>query len=339
MPCAIVLGCPPSVAYTGPQKIRRDVDELTIAGGLAGAAIRTVKCTGLDLVVPADSEIIIEGLIDTEYLEPEAPFGESHGHISLEDYNMIFEVTAITRKANAVLSSIISQVTPSESSVIKRVAYEPMFLSHIRDHLGVKGIKRVFMHEPLTNIRRVIFLQMEPGTPRTEVWRALYGATSLRADCGKYVIAVNEDIDPDNGDAVFWSLGYRADPDKDIEILRHRDAGHGPKGAGGSRPEDSTLLIDATLKREMPPLALPKREYMERAKELWDELGLPPLNPESPWHGYSLGDWTEEWDNLAERAAAGDYLGNGKRSAQRRRSNIKPNTHVRAVPDWDKDQD
>jgi len=66
MPCAIVLGCPPSVAYTGPQKIRRDVDELTIAGGLAGAPIRTVKCTGLDLVVPADSEIIIEGLVDTE---------------------------------------------------------------------------------------------------------------------------------------------------------------------------------------------------------------------------------------------------------------------------------
>ena len=338
MPCAIVLGCPPAVAYTGPQKIRRDVDELTVAGGLAGAPIKIAKCTDSDLMVPADSEIIIEGLVDTEYLEPEAPFGESHGHISLEDYNMIFEVTAITRKSNAVLSSIISQVTPSESSVIKRVAYEPMFMSHLRDHLGIKGIKRVFMHEPLTNIRRVIFLQMEPGMPRTEVWRALYGATSLRADCGKYVIAVNEDIDPDNGDAVFWSLGYRADPDKDIEILRHRDAGHGPKGKDGTRPEDATLLIDATLKREMPPLALPKREYMERAKELWEELGLPPLNPESPWHGYSLGDWTEEWDRLAERAAEGDYLENGKRSAQRRRSGVKPNTHVRSIPDWDKDQ-
>ena len=179
---------------------------------------------------------------------------------------------------------------------------------------------------------------MEPKTPRTEVWRALYGATSLRADCGKYVIAVNEDIDPDNGDAVFWSLGYRADPDKDVEILRHRDAGHGPKGKDGTRPEDSTLLIDATLKREMPPLALPKRKYMERARDLWDELGLPPLNPESPWHGYSLGDWSEEWDQLAERAAEGGYLENGKRSAQRRRAGVKPNTHVRSVPGWDEDQ-
>mgnify|MGYP003327821129 CR=1 FL=1 len=126
-------------------------------------------------------------------------------------------------------------------------------------------IRDRFLHEPLTNIRRVIFLQMEPGAPRTEVWRALYGATTLRADCGKYVIAVNEDIDPDNGDAVFWSLAYRADPDKDIEVLRHRDAGHGPKGKDGARPEDSTLLIDATLKREMPPLALPKRPAKQGA--------------------------------------------------------------------------
>ena len=335
MPTAVVVGAPPVVAYTGPQKIRRDVDELGVAGALAGTPINIVKCRTVDLFVPAEAEIVIEGLINTEFLEPEAPFGESHGHIALEDFNMIFEVTAITRKKKAVFSSIISQVTPSESSVIKRVAYEPMFLSHIRDHLGVKGIKKVFLHEPLTNIRRVIFLQMEPGTARTEVWRALYGATSLRADCGKYVIAVNEDIDPDNGDAIFWALGYRADPDKDIEILRHRDAGHGPKAKDGKRPEDSTLLIDATLKRELPPVALPKRQYMERAQKIWEDLGLAPLNPENPWHGYSLGDWTEEWDDLAERAAQGHYLENGRRSAQRRRANLLPNTHVRSVPEHD----
>ncbi len=335
MPTAVIVGAPPVVAYTGPQKVRRDVDELGVAGALAGTSINIVKCKTVDLFVPAEAEIVIEGLIDTEFLEPEAPFGESHGHIALEDFNMIFEVTAITRKKKAVFSSIISQVTPSESSVIKRVAYEPMFLSHIRDHLGVKGIKKVFLHEPLTNIRRVIFLQMEPGTARTEVWRALYGATSLRADCGKYVIAVNEDIDPDNGDAIFWALGYRADPDKDIEILRHRDAGHGPKAKDGKRPEDSTLLIDATLKREMPPVALPKRQYMERAQEIWEDLGLAPLNPENPWHGYSLGDWTDEWDDLADRAAQGHYLENGRRSAQRRRADLLPNTHVRSVPGHD----
>jgi len=329
MPCVCVLGCPPTVAYTGPQKVPLGVDEMGVAGGLAGEPIRMVKCVTNDLMVPADSEIIIEGLIDTEYLEPEAPFGESHGHISLEDFNMIFDVTAITRKQKAMFASIISQVTPSESSSIKRDAYEQMFLAHLQQTLGIKGVKNVVMHEPLTNIRRVIFIVMEPGVPKTEVWRALYGASTLRADCGKYVMAVNEDIDPNNGDAVFWSMAYRANPSTDIVILPNRDGGHGPKG--GDKSTDGTMLVDATLKHETAPLALPKKEFMEHAKDLWEKLGLGTLTPESPWHGYSLGDWTDEWDNLAARAVAGDYLENGKRSEQMRHKGIKPNTPVRNV--------
>ena len=332
MPVAIIVGCPPAVAYLGPQKLRQGVDELDVAGGIAGAPINVVKAKTVDLLVPAESELVIEGLIDTEYLEPEGPFGESHGHVALEDYNMIMEVSAITRKRHPIIPSIISQVTPSESSVIKRVAYEPLFLTHLRDHLGIDGIIGVSLHEPLTNIRPVIFVQMARTTPRTEVWRALYGAATLQAACGKLVIAVNEDIDPDNGDAVFWAIAYRANPSLDVEILPHRGRGHGPKTGRGDG-EDSTLLIDATQKEDMPPLALPKRQYMEAAKALWERLGLPPLKPESPWFGYSLGDWSDEWDEGALRAAEGDYLENGRRTAQRLRKGLRPETSVRKADD------
>jgi len=334
MPCAIVLGCPPCVAYTGPQKLPMGTDELAVAGGLAGEPIRVTRCHSIDLLVPAEAEIIIEGLIDTEYLEPEAPFGESHGHIALEDFNMIFDVTAITRKKDALFVSIISQVTPSESSAIKRDAYEQMFLSHLQNGLGIRGVQNVVMHEPLSNIRRVIFLVMAPGTPKTEVWRALYGASSLRADCGKYVMAVSEDINPDNGDAVFWSLAYRANPAEDVVILGHRDGGHGPKG--GARSSDGTMLVDATLKHASAPLALPKKPYMENAKELWERLQLPPLRPEEPWHGYSLGDWNERWDADAARAAKGEYLKNGAETLKRQQPDLVPETSVRDVEDgWD----
>jgi 4-hydroxy-3-polyprenylbenzoate decarboxylase len=329
MPIAMVIGCPPVLAYVSPQKIRADLDEIAVAGALAGAPIRVVRAKTVDLLVPAEAEIVIEGLVDTDMFEPEAPFGESHGHINLEEYNFIFEVTAITRRKDAIFTSIISQVTPSESSVIKRVAMEPKFLNHLRDGLGIKGLKKVSMHEPLTNIRRVLFLVFERGVPTTEVWRALYGAAQFDLACGKYVIAVDQDIDPENGDAIFWALAYRANPALDVEILKHRDRGHGP---ALERGDDASLLIDATLKADMPPIALPKRQYMERARELWDELGLPPLNPEAPWHGYSLGDWSDEWDDMAARAAAGNYLENGRRSAQLRRRDVAPNTSIRDVP-------
>src|SRR5205814_215953 len=135
-----------------------------------------------------------------------------HGYIALEDFNMSMQVTAITHKKKPVFVSIISQVTPSESSVIKKVAYEPMFLSHLRDQLGIKGIHAVSLHEPLSNVRPVIFLKFAQGAPRTEVWRALHGASGLRADCGKIVVAVSDDIDPTNTDAVWWSIAYRANP-------------------------------------------------------------------------------------------------------------------------------
>ncbi len=160
---------------------------------------------------------------------------------------MSMQVTAITHKRKPVWVSILSEVTPSESSVMKRVAYEPRYLAHLRDTLAIKGVRRVVMHEPLSNLRKMIFVQFAPGVPRTEIWRALHGAATLQADIGKYVIAVSEDIDPDNPDAVFWSLAYRANPIEDVHIAPYRSAGHGPKSEGWRR-RNSTMLIDATLK-------------------------------------------------------------------------------------------
>ena len=329
MPCAIVVGCAPVVAFTGPQKLAIDLDEMGVAGALAGTPVRTVRAVTIDLDVPADAEIVIEGLIDPELLEPEGPFGESHGYIALEDFNMSMQVTAITHKRAPVFVSIMSQVTPSESSVIKRVAYEPVFLAHLRDSLSIKGIRRVVLHEPLSNIRPVIFLQFAPGTPQSEVWRGLNGAATLKADCGKIVIAVGEDIDPRNADAVFWSLAYRSNLADDLHVMPHRSVGHGPKT--GRRGGKATLLIDATQKSPMPPLALPARPYMEQARTMWEELGLPALKPQPPWHGYSLGEWDAAWDRYAERAIHGRWAESGSETFARRRGGLTPETPVREV--------
>ena len=329
---AVILGAPPCVAFASAQKLPETLDELHVAGGLVGSPINVVHAKTVDLLVPAEAEIVVEGLIETAWLEPEAPFGESHGHVNLQEYNAFMEVTAITRRRDAILTSIISQVTPSESSLIKRIAMEPLYLEHLRTTLGIRGVKRVSMHEPLTNLRKVVVLIMDRQTPTTEVWRALYGAAAWNRAVGKYVIAVNEDIDPDNADALFWAMSYRANPDLDLRVLRHRDQGHGPRSKrnGG---QDAAVLIDATLKEDFPPISLPKREYMERARQIWEELGLPTLRPESPWFGYSLGEWPEELDRAAARAVQGDYFETGEQIAGRRRKDVRMNTEVRDLPD------
>ena len=337
MPIAIVIGCAPIVMFTGPQKLATDLDELGVAGALAGRPIEMAKARTIDIDVPATSEIVIEGLIDPSRLEPEAPFGESNGYVALEGYNMPMQVTAITHKRSPVFASIISQVTPSESSVIKKVAYEPLFLSHLRDGLGIKGVRRVVMHERLTNLRPVIFLQFADGTPRTEVWRALHGATTLQSNCGKIVIAVSEDIDPASMDAVLWSFAYRTNPIEDVLLVPHRG---GVQGAQyGPKTSDSGMLVDATRKYPMAPLALPTREYMEHARALWEELDLYPLNVQSPWHGYSLGDWTDRWETFARRAAAGDWELSGEDTLARQRGGLLPEAPARFDGKPDKSTD
>jgi 3-octaprenyl-4-hydroxybenzoate carboxy-lyase len=170
------------------------------------------------------------------------------------------------------------------------------------------------------------------GTSRTEIWRALNGAAFFKGDCGKICVAVNEDIDPDNADALLWAMAYRMNPVEDVQCVPHRGQGHGPKREA-EHDEDSTLLMDATMKSDMPPLALPKREYMERSKAIWEELGLPALRPQPPWFGYSLGDWLPQWDQAAARAVAGLYQENGRISLAQQQRGLKPETKFRPKVD------
>jgi len=324
---ALVIGPPPVVSYAAVEKVPYGVDEMEIAGGLAGEPIEVVCCKTVDLLVPADAELVIEGKISTEFLETEGPFGESHGHMHPRQMNPYMDITAITHRKDMIFISWISQVTPSESSIIKKMAYEAAFLNFLKGECRIKSVTRVSMHEPLTNLRKLIIIQMKDPS-ESEVWRALRAAASRHQGVGKVVVAVDEDIDPENADALWWAICYRAKPHRDMEILRYTEKGHAPpfyftkEGfdvvAYGEKAEDSTLLINAMLKEPFPPVSLPKREFMERALEIWKELGLPEIRPQSPWYGYSLGQWDEELEEEAALALRGDHYITGEKLKQRR---------------------
>jgi UbiD family decarboxylase len=169
MPAAYIIGGPPSVAYAGMWKIPEDIDEVAVAGALAGAPIDVVKARTVDLYVPAEAEIVVEGYIDTDYLEPEAPFGESHGHVNTQEYNGVMHVTAITRRKDAVFMSYLSQVHPNETTEIRAIVFEHGYMEHLTKGLGIKGVIKVRTHRPLTGNRKIIFAVLKRGMPRTEV--------------------------------------------------------------------------------------------------------------------------------------------------------------------------
>jgi UbiD family decarboxylase len=328
LPCAVVVGCPPVISYASVQKMPESLDEVWVAGALAGGPINVVRAKTVDLLVPAEAEIVIEGLINTQLLEPEAPFGESHGYVNLQEYNAFMEVTAITRRRHPILTSFISQVSPSESSVIRKVAMEPVYLHHLKTNLAIRGVTRVAMHEPLTSLYAVIGIQLERGAAETEVWRALHGASALHRFAGKWIIAVDQDIDPENADALLWAMSYRCQPQHDLKLLPHKDPGHGPRGPhdGG---ETAAVLVNAMLKGTYAPVALPKREFMEQARVIWERLGLPPLTPQPPWHGYDLGHWPPELERQARMAVASDSSALGPELEQQRRGDVAMNAPVK----------
>src|SRR6202011_881544 len=97
----------------------------------------------------------------------------------------------------------------------------------------------------------------------------------------------------------------------------------------GPKASDSGMLVDATRKYPMAPLALPTRQYMEHARALWEELDLYPLNVQSPWHGYGLGDGSAVWKPSPRRAAAGDWELNGRDTLPRQRGGLTPEAPAR----------
>ncbi len=326
MDAALVIGGPPVVSYATVQKVPYGISEMAIAGGLAGEPIHMVRCKTVDLMVPAEAELVIEGKVNTEFYELEGPFGESHGHMHPRELSPFMEVTAITHRKNMIFVSFISQVTPSESSVIKKVGYDPLFLHFLKNQAGIKNVVRVKMHEPMTNLRKVIFIQMRDPS-EAEAWRALMLAAGFHQGVGKILVAVDEDINVDDMDAILWAISYRCTPHKDIQIIGGQEKGHAPpfdyfKGMTEDRvvfqegADDSAILINAVLKKPFPPVSLPKREYMERAAQIWEELGLPKFEKKYPWYGYSLGQWDEELEEEADLAIKGDHYITGEKLAK-----------------------
>jgi 4-hydroxy-3-polyprenylbenzoate decarboxylase len=326
---AIVIGAVPALSYTAAQKVPPELDELALAGGLMGEAIPIVKCQTVDLEVPATAEIVLEGRVSTEFLEEEGPFGESMGYVDLRTLSPFMELTAVTHRHDPIWVSIISQVTPSESSKIKGMSMPTLVKRYLTNRLPHAGVLEVSLMEPLVNLRPYVVVRMQKTTD-DDPWDVLTAILDYGDRVGKYVVAVDDDINPHDPVAVTWAITHRSQPHRDVRIVKDRPFGATPIGTVLSHPSnrydsvESSLLIDATRKADFPPVSLPKREHMEHARQIWEELGLPALAPEPPWFGYSLGMWPDDLDAEAASAASGDH----ERVAEGLRE-----TRIRLAPD------
>jgi UbiD family decarboxylase len=328
MPAALVMGGPPSVAHTAVAKLPYGMDELAVSGALDGEPLDVVRCKTVPIEVPANAEIVIEGEVDTEYLEPEAPFGEYTGYMGDRVLNPFLHVTAVTMRKDAIYHAIISQMPPSESSMIRQVANEGVYYKFLKHDCNIPSVLDVAFLESGGSWQYCV-IQMKKTNP-SQPWQVLNAAVALDPTLAKILVAVDEDIDPRDSDSVNWALSFRMQPHLDTRItmgkasmLDHSSAPPGTithEGMAFPQPRGtSAILIDATRKWPYPPVALPRKQYMERALELWQAEGLPKLALKAPWYGYDLGYWDPEFAEEAELALRGDHYKTGAKLAGRRR--------------------
>jgi len=318
---AVFIGGPPALLLAAASKVPYGVDEYGLAGALNGAAIDVVQAETFDALVPAYAEIVLEGIIRTDVLEPEAPFGEASGYLGPRKMEKIFEIIAVTRRARPIYQGIISEFPPSESTVIRKAAFDAIYLKHLRDACNIPSVTKVASYE-MASCNMMFVIQLDrpaPGQP----WQALRAAAAFDPSLGKIFIAVDADVDPDSMDAVLWALSYSMQPHRDVEIVRGKvprldpsvsaSEGDYPDGRGAS-----AMLINACREHPYLPVSLPRQDFMEKALARWQALSLPALDLKTPWHGYALSEWTDENAEEAELAVTGRYFETGAKLKTRR---------------------
>jgi 4-hydroxy-3-polyprenylbenzoate decarboxylase len=339
LPIAILIGCSPAVMLVGSARIPYGVDDLAVAGGITGEPVPLVTCKTIPLEVPADTEIVIEGLVSIDTEEPRGAFGEYPGHLNVDRTPCpVLHVTAITHRRNAMFTPVPVGFPPSDCNAVFGFCYAAQVYHRLKYECGLPVEEVYFPQEGGGS--NFCAIRVSDGASQEAVWEMLQEAAA-NSDA-KYVMAVDFDVNLRDSQLLIWALSFRSQPDEDVRVIPagkrrfdpsadHRsgrlDPSAAPIGAGG-RKEFFLTLINATRKYPYPPVALPRKEYMERAIQLWNAQEVLPTHLQDPWHGYLLGYWNADLQEDADFIVQGQYAKAGEKSAKRQRKVSVPSPLV-----------
>ncbi len=279
MPMAVALGVEPTVLMGAVSKAPLGLDELSIAGGLRGAAVEMVRCKTIDLEVPARAEMVLEGHVPPHVRESEGPFGEFTGYMG-GPYSMpVFEIDCITHRRDVVHQAFFSQMPPSESSLIRAISEEAQIYKHLTHDLRIPGIVDVHLPEPAGSLAMcwVRMKQVYPG----QAQQVLSAAWTHHPAFAKWVVVTDEDVDIRDPFQREWALAWRVQPHRDLFTIPNTapvqlDPSAGRHDENLWEKRSSKICIDATKPwPDFPDVSLPPQKYLDRAAERWERYGLP----------------------------------------------------------------
>lgn len=276
MPVAVAIGSDPASIYAGSAPLPPGIDEIMFAGWLRRERVEMVKCKTIDLEVPANSEIVLEGYVDPSEKRLEGPFGDHTGYYSLADQYPVLHVTAITRRRKPIYATTIVGYPPQEDYWLGK-ATERLFLPLMQ--LVIPELVDVNMPAEgvFHNVVIVSIKKRFPGQAR-KVMYGLWGLMLL--SLSKFVIVVDEDVNVQDLNAVLFHVGSNVDPRRDTVIVE------GPLDALDHSADHfaygTKMGIDATRKdpvldrfpREWPQDIQMTPEIVELVNRKWRSYGI-----------------------------------------------------------------
>lgn len=275
-PIAWVIASEPAVHLATVANLPYGKDEMDFAGGLKGEPIELVRAKTVDLLVPANSEIIIEGEITPGEMADEGPFGEFAGVMGPVEKRPIAHIKAITHRRDPLYYGYTSQMPPSESTTIQSLMNAGVILQTMRDHVGDEAVKDVWIDQTFGGVLAHAIVAITPQVPGhgKRVGRTIADITPV-----KRITVVDADVDIRDPSHVDWALNARFNPQRDTVII---DDVYVPlqidpsvRDARGNVTQGSKLILDATQKIDSGPFSLPPKDLMLKAVDVWKECGLP----------------------------------------------------------------
>lgn len=284
---AACWGVDPLFMIVGAMGFPKNVSEYEFAGGIRGRAIEVIPGLTTDLPLPARAEVVMEGRIEHMATRREGPFGEFTGYYGRPEGNCpLVKVTAIHMRSDPVFTNaLMSDDRSNEQSGFFAIARSARIWDDL-DKLGVTGIKGVYAHPSAAAGFGAVIVSLEQRyAGHAAQVAALCASVPGAAYYSKWIITVDDDVDPTDWDQVFWAMSTRCDPEKDIDILRQTWSTwlDPTKNPPEERPWGSKVLINACKEHkhlsDFSQRTLLSRGVYERVAARWDELGLDSVGP------------------------------------------------------------
>ncbi len=276
MQLAVCLGGDPALIYAATAPLPDQIDEILFTGFLRKQGVELVKGVSVDVEVPANSDIVIEGYVDpAEPLRREGPFGDHTGFYSLADDYPVFHVTCITHKKNPIYPTTIVGRPPMEDAYIGK-ATERIFLPLLRLTFPEIVDMNLPVHGVFHNLAIVSIKKEYPGHAR-KIMHALWGMGQMMFT--KILIIVDHDVNAQDLSEVTWVAGNHIDPKRDVifvegpvDVLDHA----APIMGFGSK-----MGVDATKKwrsegfeRDWPDAIVMDDKTKKYVDSIWQKLGI-----------------------------------------------------------------